>query len=138
MFFLHTWEYFISLWTLDQKCTFPFILTDPGLLRMLKRNSENAIITVWVSYFKCLDLITLLLGKAILQVNFALLLLQNNGHVASVGKKNDLNPFTLLIFGKKATKKTCSYRKLADLWDMRNHALFITFATNTTSSFWPW
>lgn len=43
MFFLRTWEYFIFLWTLDQKCAFPFILMVLGLLGMLERNSENTI-----------------------------------------------------------------------------------------------
>lgn len=114
MFFLHIWEYFLFLWTLDQKCAFPFILMVPGLLRMLKRNSEYTIIAAWLSYSRCLGLIKLLLGKAVLLLNFAHLLLQKEGHVASVGKKS-FEPTYMTYFEKKKKQKTCSYRKLAGL-----------------------
>ena len=46
--FFHTREYFFFLWTLDQKCTFPFMLTIPRLLRMLKSNSAYIITALWL------------------------------------------------------------------------------------------
>lgn len=128
MFLSYTEEYIFLLWTLNLICTFPLIFMIPRLFRMLRWNSANNIMTVWLWYSFLLVGLVAILRKMLILVDFTDLLLQNSGQVVFIerekkqtNKKMHLSSFRQNKQTKKKKKRqqketTFSDQELTGIW----------------------